>query len=94
MISDRCSFSDFIEVVKDREFYEMICLTDQEATYAERRAIKTCGPENQELSVCGRYSTKLKSFILFLRHGIKPSNIKEHNLDCILIDGRDTRGIV
>ena len=87
MISDRCSFRDFIEVVKERDFSEMICLTDQEATHAERRAIKTCGPENQKDSICGQYSTKLKSFILFLRYGVKPSNIKEHNLENILLGG-------
>ncbi len=85
MISEKCSFRDFIQVVKDRDFSEMICLTDQEATSAERLAIKAYGPENIEYSACGLYSTKLKSFILFLRHGIKPSNIKEHNLDIIRI---------
>ena len=83
MISEKCSFRDFVEVVKDREFSEMICLTDQEATSAEQLAIKAYGPENQKYSACGRYCTQLKSFILFLRHGIKPSNLKEHNLETI-----------
>lgn len=83
MISENCSFRDFIEVVKDRDFLELVCLTDQEATSAERRAIKTYGPEDKKDSVCGRYSNKLKSFIIFLRHGVKPSNIKEHNLETI-----------
>jgi hypothetical protein len=75
---------DFVEAVKDLDLHEMICLTDQEATYAERLAIKAYGPEDQQESACGRYSTKLKSFILYLRHGVKQSIIKEHNLEAIL----------
>lgn len=88
MISDKCSFRDFIEVVKGRDFSEMICLTDQEATSAERLALKAYGPEELKDSTCGRYSTKLKSFILYLRHGVKPSNIREHNLEAVVSRGQ------
>ena len=83
MISDKCSFRDFVAAVKDLDLHEVICLTDQEATYAERHAIKVYGPEDQKESVCGRYSTKLKSFILYLRYGVKQSNIKDHNLEIL-----------
>ena len=84
MISEKCSFREFIDAVKDMDFLEMICLTDQEATYAERLAIKTFAPEDRKYSTCGRYSSELKSLILFLRHGVKPSIIKDHNLESIL----------
>ena len=83
MISETCSFRDFIDAIKDMDFFEMICLTDLEATHAERMAIKSYGPEEQKYSDCGRYSTKLKSLILFLRHGVKPSIIKDHDLETI-----------
>lgn len=81
MISEKCSFKDFVEAVKDRDLSDMICLTDQEATSAERIAIKGYGIQDLNLSVCGQYSTKLKSFIIFLRHGVKPSIIKDLDLD-------------
>lgn len=94
MISDKCSFRDFLEAVKDRDFPEMIYLTDREATHAQRLTIKAYGPDYLEDTVCGLYSTKLKSFILFLRHGVKPSNIKEHDLETIIPCNQGPYGIM
>jgi len=94
MISEKCSFKDFVETVKDMNLSEMICLTDREATSAERLAIKAYEPEDVQNSVCGRYSSKLKGFIIFLRHGVKQSIIKDHDLENIVLrDHRESRFI-
>ena len=85
MISEKCSFKDFVDTVKDMNLLEMICLTDQEATSAERLAIKAYGPEYLGDSVFGRYSNKLKGFIVFLRYGVKQSIIGDHDLEKIVL---------
>lgn len=88
MISEKCSFMDFVEAVKDRDLLEMICLTDQEATKAERLAIKGYGIKDLDSTVCKQYCTELKSFILYLRHGVKKSNIKDVDLENMIIRDR------
>ena len=85
MISEKCDFKDFVDTVKDMNLPEMICLTDREATSAERLAIKAYGYEDLQYSACGRYSSKLKGFIIFLRHGVKQSIIKDHDLEKIVL---------
>ena len=41
MISTDCDFKTFIEAVKDKDHIEVICLAEQEATKAERFALRS-----------------------------------------------------
>lgn len=82
MISEKCRFKDFLEAVKETSGYEVIHLTNQEATQAERRCYsgRYSGKQENE-GCCLRYSEKLKAFILFLRHGVQASCLKNDNLE-------------
>lgn len=80
MISDKCSFDDFLEAVRDRSGHEMIHLTNQEATQAERRCFRRHSESDGDLC-CDEYCKQLKGFILYLRHGVKGSAIKDVDLE-------------
>ena len=80
MISDECNFNQFVESVKDKEWAELIQLVDQEATNAERMTFKNRTGDNCDNVICYEYASKLKDFILYLRHGVQPSGIKDADL--------------
>jgi hypothetical protein len=75
MISDRCSFKDFLEAVRNTSGFATIHLTHEEATRAERLCFR--GHRNGENDACcGEYSKQLKGFILYLRHGVRVSSLR------------------
>lgn len=80
MISERCSFQDFLDAVRDTSGLEMIYLTNEEATEAERLCFRGYRTKDGNDSCCGEYSKKLKGFIIYLRHGIKMPVIKDVDL--------------
>jgi hypothetical protein len=80
MISDKCSFRDFLEAIKDTSGFETIHLTHEEATRAERLCFKGQQDKSENGACCNEYSKKLKGFILYLRHGVKVSSIKDVDL--------------
>jgi hypothetical protein len=81
MISEKCNFKDFLEAVKDTSGFETIQLTHEEATRAERLCFRGRRSKTENGPCCGEYSKKLKGFILYLRHGIKDSSIKDVDLE-------------
>jgi hypothetical protein len=80
MISDKCSFTDFLDAVKDTSGFETISITHEEATRAERLCFKRNRTKAGNHDCCGEYSKKLKGFILYLRHGVKVSSLKDVDL--------------
>ncbi len=75
MISERCNFSEFVREAKGRDYQEIIYLAEREATEAERRFYHP-RLANPEKTLCGQdYARCLKSFITYMRYGIKPANL-------------------
>jgi hypothetical protein len=71
MISASCNFNEFIQAVKDNEYFDILYKADREATDAERRSYRTqVTSENRDL--CGKqYASLLKNFMFYMRYGIK-----------------------
>lgn len=80
MISDNCNFKDFLEAVKDTSGFETIQVTHEEATCAERLCFKGHRAKSENNTSCGEYTRQLKGFIIFLRHGVKVSSLKDVDL--------------
>ncbi len=79
MISPACDFKAFVEAIKTRDDMEIIYLTEQEATRAERFAFR-CQSHPKERQKCGKeYSGLLKGFIQHLRYAIKPKLPDDHD---------------
>jgi hypothetical protein len=69
MISQTCDMKEFIEAVKDKDYYEAIYLADKEATEAERLNFR---PREATIAMgCPRYADRLKGFIRFMRYGVR-----------------------
>ncbi|NNK00268.1 MAG: hypothetical protein HKP58_07625 [Desulfatitalea sp.] len=81
MLSSSLSISEFIEIIKGRSYEEIIWMTDQEATEAERRIYKKrINPADSQDKLAG-YARDLKDFILYMRHGVRTSTTRDLQLD-------------
>ena len=82
MLSSSFSFAEFMEKMKGRSYQEIIWLTDQEATEAERCLCKAShqadSPGNDKII---HYAGCLKDLILYMRHGIKKGETKKVEMD-------------
>jgi hypothetical protein len=68
-----------MEKTKNRSHQEIIWMTDQEAFEAERCLYQLyCATDRDKVAA---YSGYLKDFILYLRHGIQTSAIRELKLE-------------
>lgn len=75
MISDRCDIKEFMLEAKGKNYQDIICLAEREATAAERRAYHS-RQAHGERAQCGEdYARCLKGFITYMRYGVKPSRI-------------------
>ncbi len=72
MLSNSCSFEEFMENVKAEDLMELMYLTEKEATEAERRLYRPrLSPLRREK--CGVfYAETLKNFLFYMRYGIRP----------------------
>ncbi len=77
MLSDSCSFEEFIENVQADDLMELMYLTEKEATEAERRLFRPrVSPLCKEK--CGiHYAETLKNFLFYMRYGIRPAGISD-----------------
>ena len=72
MISKECKFLDFVGAVRNKNYFEILHLADQEATAAERLFLQ---PRVDTLTRqrCGRdYAERIKQFIDYMRYEVKP----------------------
>lgn len=72
MISDRCEFNDFVNQAQGRDYQEIICLAEREATEAQRCAIHFAASDEVKALGGYEYAECLKDFIRFMRYGLKP----------------------
>ena len=77
MISPNCDIREFISVLENKDYFEMIYLLDKEATEAERQLFN---PKSKlcERQICGpEYVSNLKNLIFYLRYGARPRRLQE-----------------
>jgi len=71
MISQSCDFDEFLEGVRDRDYFEVIYLADREATEAERLKYRSRAGRTVCSEACVDYADALKGFIRYMRYGVK-----------------------
>jgi hypothetical protein len=87
MLSTSFDIYEFIDKVKGRSEQEIIYLADMEATEAERHFYKSIRNEKNENA--GGYVALLKDVVLYFRHGVRTHAIRQINLPCLILSGRD-----
>ncbi len=81
MISENCDFQEFVNAVKGKDLVDIITLTDREATGAQRLRYLAPDAMARPHATCEQYANQLKGLIVFLRHGVKKSCIKDQDLE-------------
>lgn len=72
MISKECKFFDFAVAVRNKNYFEIIHLADQEATEAERLFLRTRSDRAVKQSCGKEYAERIKQFIDYMRYEVKP----------------------
>lgn len=79
MISTDCDFEKFVREIRGKDYYDVIYLAEREATQAWRRSYRnqsrTCTNEDSR-----KYQEKLIGLIDYMRHGLKPSILKDQDM--------------
>lgn len=75
MISKALDVEEFVEEIKNKEYMDIIYLTEQEATAAERNYYRSSKEMDKCCESWKQYADSLKSFVSFMRYGVKPANI-------------------
>lgn len=80
MISTSYNMKEFIESVKDKNYFDVIYLTNHEATESERLSYRKheAPALNEHLS---EYVNTLKGLILFMRHGIRAEGVSKGDFE-------------
>lgn len=77
MISQSCDLDEFLERVRDRDYFEVIYLADREATEAERLKYRSRAGRTVCSEACVGYADALKGFIRYMRYGVKSPSMEE-----------------
>ena len=72
MISSNFDFQQFADTVKEKDFFDVIYLAEQEAIKAWRITNKNKLSNHIEFDLCRSYQSKLKGLIQYMRYGVKP----------------------
>lgn len=91
MISPSFKISEFFDNVKDKSYLDIIYLSDQEATKAERLAYRSRN-QNQPLPECVLYAHVIKDFICYLRYGVLTQELSKENAAQFISIGAKLRG--
>jgi hypothetical protein len=76
MISPDYNFEQFVEAIKKKEVYEIICLAEQEAIGAWRQSYRSVGSVNDDDKKSIDYQNRLKDLIIEMRSHVRPFNIE------------------
>jgi hypothetical protein len=86
MISAGFDFEQFADSVKEKDFYDIIYLAEQEAIETWRNCYKSRSATDGQAALCRSYQNKLEGLIRFLRYGITSSELSDHDIEiCTLI---------
>ena len=72
MISPSCNIQEFIEAVKDKDYFEVLSFADEEALRAWRSSYRTCGRTADESASCKRYEELLKEIARHVKSSVAP----------------------
>jgi hypothetical protein len=72
MISPSCNIQEFIEAVKDKDYFEVISFADKEALTAWRSSYRTGGRTADESASCKRYVELLKEIARHIKSSVAP----------------------
>lgn len=80
MISKQYDIRFFVDAVKDEDYYQILCLTNREATEAGRMAIRSKDENRKNVE---EYANDLKTMLSYLRYNVRQ---KKHDnmFGCIL----------
>lgn len=79
MISANFDFEQFADTVKEKDFFDVIYLAEQEAIKARRISNKNKLSNRTDFDLCRSYQSKLKGLIHFMRYGVKPYGLNDHD---------------
>jgi hypothetical protein len=84
MISSSYEIREFIECVRDKSYWDMLTLLNDEATEAERMLYsrKTIPMDTHLRNKT--YARVLKAFITFLRHGVLSSKLSPEDVQLLI----------
>lgn len=98
MVSLSYDLKEFVESIKDKSYWDLMTVLNQEATEAERMlySSKTILADSYEKSK--NYATVLKEFITFLRYGVLSSKLSTDDVQlfvsvCRNLMDRGERGV-
>ena len=81
MISACFDLAQFVEAVRNRDYFEIIDLADQEALEAWRGARHISDGDDSERQKRLRYTGVLEDLIDFVRYGVEPMGLTESESD-------------
>jgi hypothetical protein len=79
MISSTFDFEQFADNVKEKDFFDVIFLAEQEAIKAWRISNKKKLLNGFDSDLCRSYQSKLKGLIHFMRYGVKPNGLNKQD---------------
>ena len=79
MISTNFDFEQFADTVKEKDFFDVIYLAEQEAIKAWRISTKKKLQNGFDSDLCRSYQSKLKGLIHFMRYGVKPNGLNKQD---------------
>jgi hypothetical protein len=79
MISSTFDFEQFADTVKEKDFFDVIYLAEQEAINAWRISNKKKLLNGFDSDLCRSYQSKLKGLIHFMRYGVKPNGLNKQD---------------
>jgi hypothetical protein len=79
MISSTFDFEQFADTVKEKDFFDVIYLAEQEAIKAWRISNKKKLQNGFDSDICRSYQSKLKGLINYMRYGVKPNGLNEQD---------------
>ncbi|MGD8293646.1 MAG: hypothetical protein PVF37_18180 [Desulfobacterales bacterium] len=77
MISKNYDINEFLEAIKDEDYFDIIYMADKEATQAERNTLRYRN-EAGKTEICGEdYTNNLKDLIFFLKYAVASKKISD-----------------
>ena len=79
MISSDYDFKLFVEAIREKGYYDVVYMAEQEATEAWRTSYRS--KEKRDNGESSQYQQKLIGLIEYLRHGIKPRSLSDRDIE-------------
>jgi hypothetical protein len=81
MISPCCDLNEFVEAVRNKDYYDVLYLAEREATEAERLRFRRRNLESRGQLGCPQYADSLKGFISYLRYGVPTRQVDKPDIE-------------